>query len=169
MANESYTEKNIASEALFAPQTAGTALCFCGIHCPCPGCVLHDPLGLKFMNHPSSLSLTPACPTSMKRAEGCLAGLDLPTINELLNLSPISSPFPPIAPVQLPSMSQTLGFNPTSNPYHPPSNGGGCCGGAGRGGAGGGGGVGGGTGNGNSSNVGIYNYDEFGIGLSIPS
>ncbi|KAH9817566.1 hypothetical protein DFH28DRAFT_962318 [Melampsora americana] len=155
---DSSTEKNVESEALFAPQTAGTALCFCGIHCPCPGCVLHDPLGLKFLNNSSNLS--PACPTSMKRAEGCLAGLDLPTINELLNLNPISSPFPPMSPVQLPSMSQTLGFNPTSNHHSNPT--GGCCGG---------GGGSGGTGpvNRNSSNSGVTGHDELGIGLSIPS
>lgn len=158
MTIHSSPEKNIASDALFAPQTAGTALCFCGIHCPCPGCVLHDPLGLKFNN---TSNPSPACPTSMKRAEGCLAGLDLPTINELLNLNPISSPFPTPTPVQLPSMSQTLGFNPPSNTYHP-TGGGGCCGaGVGVGG--------GGTGNGTSSTVGVNNYDEVGIGLGIPS
>lgn len=30
-------EMNMIPDPLFAPQTAGTALCFCGIHCPCPG------------------------------------------------------------------------------------------------------------------------------------
>lgn len=94
--------------ALFAPKTAGTALCFCGIHCPCPGCVLHDPLGLKF--RPGSDS---QCPTSLRKSEGCIAGLDLPTVNELLNLSPIAESFP------------KLGTIPSSNhsglSAHPPA------------------------------------------------
>lgn len=110
--------------ALFAPQTAGTVLCFCGIHCPCPGCLLHDPLGLKF---PQNRRVAP-CPTSTRVGEGCIAGLDLPTVNGLLNLSPIADRFTgttpgtegrsstgatpsPAAGVQLPSVSETLGLS----------------------------------------------------------
>ncbi|PLW11183.1 hypothetical protein PCANC_18778 [Puccinia coronata f. sp. avenae] len=78
--------------ALFTPRTAGTALCFCGIHCPCPGCVLHDPLGLKFQSGSEA-----QCPTSMRNSEGCIAGLDLPTVHGLLNLSPMSESFPKLA------------------------------------------------------------------------
>ncbi|WAQ89070.1 hypothetical protein PtA15_10A493 [Puccinia triticina] len=112
--------------ALFAPRTAGTALCFCGIHCPCPGCVLHDPLGLKF--RPGS---DVQCPTSMRNAEGCIAGLDLPTVNGLLNLSPISESFSktgsfpqnepgilpqslPTSQMQIPGVSETFGIPSTS-------------------------------------------------------
>ncbi|KAA1099900.1 hypothetical protein PGT21_024198 [Puccinia graminis f. sp. tritici] len=112
--------------ALFTPRTAGTALCFCGIHCPCPGCVLHDPLGLKFQ--PGS---EVQCPTSMRNSEGCIAGLDLPTVNGLLNLSPISESFPkmgssssadpailpqslPPSQMQIPGVSETFGIPSTS-------------------------------------------------------
>ncbi|MBW0475881.1 hypothetical protein O181_015596 [Austropuccinia psidii MF-1] len=110
------------SSALFAPQTAGTALCFCGIHCPCPGCVLHDPLGLKFYKD-SGLT---ACPTSAA-GEGCIAGIDLPTVNVLLNLTPIgqtsehsstsSASTSSSGQIQLPSVSETFGlagFDPTN-------------------------------------------------------
>jgi len=112
----------ITQPALFAPRTAGTALCFCGIHCPCPGCVLHDPLGLKFQSGSEA-----QCPTSMRNSEGCIAGLDLPTVNGLLNLSPISVGFPkagttsstesgPLLPslpsphMQLPGVSEKFGI-----------------------------------------------------------
>ncbi|KAK4057925.1 copper-binding transcription factor [Microbotryomycetes sp. JL221] len=33
---------------LFLPQTQGTAACFCGDLCSCPGCPQHDPFGRKF-------------------------------------------------------------------------------------------------------------------------
>lgn len=71
--------------------------------------MLHDPLGLKFQPNRA----VSACPTSLKRAEGCLAGLDLPTIQELLNLSPIAENFNTASvPLQLPSVSETLGWMP---------------------------------------------------------
>lgn len=97
---------------LFAPSTAGTASCFCGPSCPCAGCVVHDPYGLKFrrpgppasenqlrpiLASPSSPQhhapshgsakadeATP-CPTLAGPSRGgCLGGLDLPTIEEML-------------------------------------------------------------------------------------
>ncbi|KAH9449533.1 hypothetical protein Pst134EB_020358 [Puccinia striiformis f. sp. tritici] len=119
--------------ALFAPRTAGTALCFCGIHCPCPGCILHDPLGLKFQSGTET-----QCSTSMRNSEGCIAGLDLPTVNGLLNLSPISDSFPKLgssiitsttttepgifsqhqvsetSPIQIPGVNETFGIPPPS-------------------------------------------------------
>ncbi|CAH7686202.1 expressed protein [Phakopsora pachyrhizi] len=122
---------------LFAPQTAGTALCFCGIHCPCPGCLLHDPLGLKFQPQ----QINAPCPTSTRQGEGCIGGLDLPTVNSLLNLSPITESFSSAqststsatigqsnrtghSHVQLPSVTQTLGLvsgGEWKANYHQPS------------------------------------------------
>ncbi|KAG0142605.1 hypothetical protein CROQUDRAFT_662314 [Cronartium quercuum f. sp. fusiforme G11] len=102
-------------DPLFAPKTAGTALCFCGIHCPCPGCVLHDPLGLKFKNSTIKQPMI-GCPTSYKKSEGCLAGLDLPTINSILNYDNNNSTNNSESSLQLPSMSETLDWlsNPNS-------------------------------------------------------
>ncbi|KAH9449528.1 hypothetical protein Pst134EB_020353 [Puccinia striiformis f. sp. tritici] len=74
----------------------------------------------------------------MRNSEGCIAGLDLPTVNGLLNLSPISDSFPKLgssiitsttttepgifsqhqvsetSPIQIPGVNETFGIPPPS-------------------------------------------------------